>query len=86
MIANSNAIALSGLVTLAAAAVGEPRPAPDAAQQPASDTVTTGSVTVERSMDQRMKDCMDVWEPRTHMTKQQWRRTCNMSLKELSTP
>jgi hypothetical protein len=85
-IAKSIAIALSGLVTLAAAAVAEPRPAPDAAQQPASDTVTTGSVNVERSMDQRMKDCMDVWEPRTHMTKQQWRRTCKMSLKELSTP
>ena len=48
--------------------------------------MTTGSVNPERSMDQRMKDCMEVWEPRTHMTKQQWRRTCKMSLKELSTP
>jgi hypothetical protein len=85
-IAKTIALALSGLVTLGAAAVAEPRPAADAAQQPASNTMTTGSVNVERSMDQRMKDCMEVWEPRTHMTKQQWRRTCKMSLKELSTP
>jgi hypothetical protein len=31
-----------------------------------------------------MADCMAIWEPATHMTKQQWRRTCKMSLKELS--
>ena len=79
-------IAVSSLVSLAVAAVAEPSPAPDATQQPAADPMTTGSVNPERSMDQRMKDCMEVWEPRTHMTKQQWRRTCKMSLKELSTP
>ena len=48
------------------------------------DNVTTGSVYVEPTVEQRMADCMAIWEPATHMTKQQWRRTCKMSLKELS--
>ena len=50
----------------------------------APDSITTGSVYVEPTADQRMADCMAIWEPATHMTKQQWRRTCKMSLKELS--
>jgi hypothetical protein len=33
-----------------------------------------------RDIDQRMKECMAMWEPRTHMTKQQWRRTCKTLL------
>ena len=29
-----------------------------------------------------MADCMAIWEPRTHMTKNEWRRTCKTTLKE----
>jgi hypothetical protein len=29
-----------------------------------------------------MTDCMAIWDKGTHMTKQQWRRTCQTTLRE----
>ncbi len=29
-----------------------------------------------------MTDCMAIWDKGTHMTKQQWRRTCKTTLRE----
>jgi hypothetical protein len=45
--------------------------------------MTTGSVNVEDKAKKQLADCMAIWEPRTHMTKEQWRRTCKRSLGEL---
>jgi hypothetical protein len=44
---------------------------------PKSDELTTGSVDAARDKKKkRFEDCMEIWEPATHMTKRQWRRTC----------
>lgn len=51
----------------------------------AADTVagmTTGSVNIEDKAKKQLADCMAIWEPRTHMSKSEWRRTCKSSLKE----
>ncbi len=48
-----------------------------ATQTPAA---TTGSVDVEPSLEKRMQDCMAIWDKGTHMTKDQWRRTCKTTL------
>jgi len=60
----------------------------DEAQKPAETGagVTTGSVNAEESAQKRFADCMAIWEPRTHMTKSEWRRTCKTSLQELPSP
>jgi hypothetical protein len=47
-----------------------------------SATTTTGSINLDPSPEQRMKDCMAIWDRGTHMTKQQWRRTCKTTLGE----
>jgi len=47
-------------------------------------TITTGSVRGEPSFSQRMTECMAVWEPRTHMTKSQWQRSCKTTLQSLT--
>jgi hypothetical protein len=28
------------------------------------------------------KDCLDTWDKGTHMTKQEWRRTCERTVRE----
>lgn len=43
---------------------------------------TTGSINREQTAAQRMADCMAIWEPRTHMTKKEWRRTCKTTMQE----
>lgn len=49
----------------------------------AADDVTTGSVSgpVE-TRQQKLNDCMAIWDSGTHMTKKQWRRTCVNQLDE----
>ncbi len=44
--------------------------------------VTTGSINLDPTFEQRMTDCMAIWDKGTHMTKQQWRRTCKTTLRE----
>ena len=41
--------------------------------------LSTGSIEegAPQARQKRFEDCMSIWEPATHMTKQQWRRTCN---------
>ncbi len=77
-------LSIAAGLLLATAAIADPAPATTDKASGASDSITTGSVYVEPTADQRMADCMAIWDKSTHMTKQQWRRTCNMSLKELS--
>lgn len=47
-------------------------------------TITTGSIRGEPTFSQRMTECMAVWEPRTHMTKSQWQRSCKTTLQSLT--
>jgi hypothetical protein len=49
-----------------------------------ADELTTGTVslTPAQARKKRFKDCMAIWEPATHMTKREWRRTCNSQLDE----
>jgi len=49
-----------------------------------ADELTTGTVslTPAQARKKRFEDCMAIWEPATHMTKREWRRTCNTQLDE----
>ena len=77
-------IAVAGAVAMSAFAIADPAPQADANQQQAADTpaVTTGSINLDPTFEQRMTDCMAIWDKGTHMTKQQWRRTCQTTLRE----
>lgn len=69
---------------LATPSLADPAPSADVTQPTtAADGVTTGSINLEQTPQQRMADCMAIWEKRTHMTKQEWRRTCKSSLQDL---
>jgi hypothetical protein len=49
------------------------------------DSLTTGSISQSpaEKRERRFEDCMNIWEPATHMTKRQWRRTCKSQLDEV---
>ncbi len=49
------------------------------------DALDTGSVALAPAEDRkrRFKDCMAIWEPATHMSKREWRRTCNSQLDDV---
>ena len=76
-------------VLIAALFVAAPAHARSDAQGAGTDTatsepLTTGTigVTPAEKRKKRFEDCMAIWEPATHMTKRQWRRTCNSQLDE----
>jgi hypothetical protein len=75
-------IALCGAIAVSATAIADPAAPTDAHVPPVPPTVTTGSINLDPTPEQRMADCMAIWEPRTHMTKNEWRRTCKTTLKE----
>jgi len=53
------------------------------AQTPKADDLSTGTIdAAPRSKEKRLEDCMAIWEPATHMSKKEWRRTCNSQLDE----
>jgi hypothetical protein len=79
-------IILAGALSMSAVAFADPAVSVDATKPAEATATTTGSIYREPTDAQRMADCMAIWEPRTHMTKQQWRRTCKMSLKDNPTP
>ncbi len=54
----------------AAATQGTDKPAPDTAEATAYKQ-------------KRFDDCIAIWDKGTHMTKEQWRRTCKNSLEDL---
>jgi hypothetical protein len=54
----------------AAATQGTDKPAPDTAEPKADKQ-------------KRLDDCVAIWDKGTHMTKEQWRRTCKNSLEDL---
>jgi hypothetical protein len=47
--------------------------------------LTTGSIdaSAREKKQKQFDDCMAIWDPGTHMTKKQWRRTCSNTLEEL---
>jgi hypothetical protein len=51
-----------------------------AAPASSAPSETTGSVKEEEQ--KRLDDCMAAWDRKTHMSKQQWRRTCKHLLEE----
>jgi hypothetical protein len=78
-------IILAGAISVSAVALADPASSVDATKATeTSETpaVTTGSVNREQTAAQRMADCMAIWEPRTHMTKKEWRRTCKTTMQE----
>jgi hypothetical protein len=81
-ILKSLTIVLCGLIAMSIAAVADPAAPTDANLPPNQPAVTTGSINLDPTPAQRMADCMAIWEPRTHMTKSEWRRTCKTTLKE----
>ena len=56
----------------------------DAAAKTTAPSETTGSVEPDsqEELKKRLEDCMGAWDRKTHMTKQQWRRTCKNLLEE----
>ena len=74
-------IAVCGVIAVSAAAVADPAVQTDTNVLPDA-AVTTGSIYRDPTPEQRMADCMAIWEPRTHMTMKEWRRTCITTLKE----
>jgi hypothetical protein len=78
----SLAIALCGTIAMSAAAVADPAVPAAADVPPGTPAVTTGSINLDPTPAQRMADCMAIWEPRTPMNKNEWRRTCKTTLKE----
>jgi hypothetical protein len=56
-----------------------------------TEPMTTGSVSSnafgpQESRKKKLEDCMAIWEPATHMSKREWRRTCNSQLDEELNP
>ncbi len=84
-IAKASMIAIAGALLISATALADPGTSATA-NNPAGTTptatTTTGSINLDPSPEQRMKDCMAIWDRGTHMTKQQWRRTCKTTLGE----
>ena len=84
-IAKTGMFAIAGALLISASALADPGTSATANNPAAttpSATTTTGSINLDPSPEQRMKDCMAIWDPGTHMTKQQWRRTCKTTLGE----
>ncbi|MDH4980982.1 hypothetical protein [Hyphomicrobium sp. D-2] len=48
-----------------------------------STSVTTGSINQEPTYAQRMAECVQIWDRGTHMTRKQWRRSCQETLRSL---
>lgn len=81
--AKTLSIAVAAAVAMSAFAIADPAPQADATQQPPNvPAVTTGSINLDPTFEQRMTDCMAIWDKGTHMTKAQWRTTCKTTLRE----
>jgi hypothetical protein len=60
--------------------------ASDSATASDDSALTTGTVVRPNTREQKLKDCMAIWEPATHMSKEQWKRTCNRQLDDEPRP
>ncbi len=96
MLKNTNTFLMISVLA-GALAMTAPARAADEAQTPASqspakvdtasDLLTTGTVSPPPpTRDKKLADCMAIWEPATHMSKDQWKHTCNRQLDEEPRP
>jgi hypothetical protein len=90
---SASAVLLSAALLLAAPAAarstaqagdtGAKTSAPASDYATEAENITTGTIlTPAQQRQKRFDDCMSIWEPATHMTKREWRRTCKSQLKE----
>lgn len=84
-IAKGIIIAVTSIAALGGAALADPTTTADATKSVPTPAVTTGSIAREPSFEQRVQECMAIWDKGTHMTKDQWRRSCRTTLQSLST-
>jgi len=72
--------ALAGSPAYARSPGSGAKDAPQNATQ--AEHLSTGSIdaSARDKKKRRFDDCMAIWEPRTHMTKREWRRTCKSTL------
>jgi hypothetical protein len=57
--------------------------AKDRGSTPSTETNTTGEAASGGMSNQRsFLDCLETWDKATHMTKQEWRRTCERTIRE----
>lgn len=85
-IAKTIIIALTGAAAFAGTALADTTNATDASKTSATPpAVTTGSINTEPTYEQRVEECMAIWDKGTHMTKVQWRRSCRTTLQSLTT-
>jgi Skp family chaperone for outer membrane proteins len=82
--ATSTAVPDAGAPAPSAPSTTAPAPKLDSAT--AADDLTTGTISSPKTREQKLQDCMAIWEPATHMTKAQWKRTCNRQLDEEPRP
>jgi hypothetical protein len=71
---------LAGSVEARSAGTEAQTTSPAAADTAEPDALSTGSIAPPYDKKKRFEDCMAIWEPATHMTKKEWRRTCNSQL------
>ncbi len=78
------AAAFAALLLASPALARSDKPEKDAAATNSASSETTGSVEpdAQEELKKRLEDCMAAWDRKTHMTKQQWRRTCKNLLDE----
>jgi hypothetical protein len=55
---------------------GRPQPGGANSSRQSQETRTPDQRTGKNALNERLADCMRLWEPATHMTKQEWSRTC----------
>ncbi|MFA5902190.1 MAG: hypothetical protein WC829_24110 [Hyphomicrobium sp.] len=77
--------AFTSAAAFGATALADTTTSADPVKSASEPAVTTGSIDVEPTFEQRIQECMAVWDRGTHMTKAQWRRSCRTTLQSLST-
>jgi len=79
----SAALLLAAPVAARSAAQAGEVSAPESDYATEAENLTTGSIkTPAQQRQKRFEDCMAIWEPATHMSKREWRRTCKSQLRE----
>jgi hypothetical protein len=83
-IAKGILVAVAAVAAFGTAAVADTKSPVDAPKVSTPAAVTTGSIRSEPTFEQRVQECMQIWDKGTHMTKEQWRRSCKTTLQSLS--
>jgi hypothetical protein len=67
-------LAMSGGIVLGQGTGGAPSGA--APSNPTPSAPLSSNRTGKNALDQEYADCMQLWDAKTHMSKQEWSRTC----------